>query len=846
MKIKAKSKSVLNRKNKILLYTKIINTLSSFVKSGHSTKKDFHKTSYNTESKNNFIHKSFTKNISSSRNYSKTEINNSSYNDNSYLIEQEKQITNPLYLLYKNKFYPHSYKNKNYIREVYHCLPPLKLVNNNINESSCNYYNNITNINQQINKSNYYNKKINEILSTEYENSVNDFNNIYKNNGEELLYDLGKSKEFNNESVIDVIKQNEIDMKETNYISSILGDKKGKKNYSVKLKNEKFIDPKNSLLTLKINNQLMNNLKEAGVSYAYNTYVNQINEKQKNKLQLLVMPKPKIKVMKYAFELSNNQNNLENAKIEGEEKSKKLLTINRHLFRKINKKIDKDTGNVNDNKDNKKEKEKDNQENPENNQQNPNEKLTINSTIMRNILIVEVKSYYCKYLLHSSVNPCSRMGATFINCYNKLFLFGGLLASDQSDLWKFEIKNKTYTWKKIKYNKELNFNPRYGHSCVFFNNSLYIFGGNLNIKKLKYPLEDILIYNINTNTMKIGSFKVEKYSFSSNNIYIPQRRNHIAQTIGWNMIVHGGIDINKEYLRENIGSVNEEEIRYQNEINNMEVNGDVLGDIMAMDLNTLKWMKLSNIIYKLKGKKAIKKPKNGIPRVYHSSCLVLSFENIVKGNKLNIYKNNSNIKDEYLENDVINSNLKLEVKYEGIYIFGGLDEYFKDTNNLFILHCFRNPLVFFEPLINGAPPSPRHMAVMNFNKILNFITIYGGKDSFRIFNDLYILDIMNFQWIKIDLFGPHEISGRMGHCGGIINEKLYIFGGCDEDNKYPTARVLCIELDLLRNKKLSKIFDFAKNTLIQSPKDKTAKNVMQLLKEGAEIPHDIYPFLQLD
>ena len=450
--------------------------------------------------------------------------------------------------------------------------------------------------------------------------------------------------------------------------------------------------------------------------------------------------------------------------------------------------------------------------------------------------------------MHSSVNPCSRMGATFTKCYNKLFLFGGLLASDQSDLWTLEIKNKVYTWKKIKYNKEVNFNSRYGHSCILFNNSLYIFGGNMNIRKLKYPLEDILIYNIKTNTMKIGFFKIEKYSFSSNNIYAPQRRNHIAQAIGWNMIVHGGIDISKEYLKDNVANINEEEIRYnQNEIKNLDFHSEVLGDFMALDLNTLKWMTLSNIVYKLKDKKTSKQMKNGFPRVYHSSCLVLSFENILKGNKLNIYKNNSNLKDDVLDkNEMIEEKQKFDLKFEGIYIFGGLDEYLKDTNNLFILHCFRNPLVFFEPVIKGAPPTPRHMAVMDYNKTLNFIAIYGGKDSFHIFNDLYILDIMNFEWIKIDLFGPHSISGRMGHCGGIINEKMYIFGGCDENNKYPSAKVLCIELDLLRNKKLSKIFDFAKSTLNQNPKDRTAKNVMQLLKDGAEIPHDIYPFLQLD
>ena len=857
MKASSKKRSISNRKNKILLYSKIMNTLSSFVKTGHSTQDNFYKTSFNTGDNFSFFHKSFTKNNStsynyfpknnsSSHNYSKTEVNNSSHNIKPYRIEQENKITNPLYLLYKNKFYPHSYKNKNYIREVYQCLPPLKLVSNN-EDSNC--YNITTNLNEQNNKNNnLYDKKINEILWTEYKNSVNNFNNIYKNNGEELLYDLGKSKEFSNESIIDAILKNEININESNYISSVLKDKKKKKNYSVKLKNENFTSPKNSLLTLKINNELITNLKEIGTSYTYNTYVEQINENQKNKLQLLIMPKMKIKVMKYAFELHKNQKNLENTKTQGEGKSKKILTINKHLFHKINKKMDNEAVDLN-NKDVKKEKDNQNinQENLDTNQQNPNEKLTINSTIMRNLLIVEVNRYYCKYLFHSSVNPCSRMGATFINCYNKLFLFGGLLTSEQSDLWNFEIKDKAYTWKRIKYNKDFNLNPRYGHSCVLFNNSLYIFGGNMNIKKLKYPLEDILIYNIKTNTMKIGTFKTEKYNFSGNNLYIPQRRNHIAQAIGWNMIVHGGIDINREYLKENIVNVNEEEIRVNyTDIKKMDVKGDVLGDFMAVDLISLKWMHLSNIIYKIKGKKVSKNVKNGIPRVYHSSCLVLSYENLLKGNKLNIYKNNSNIKAESLENEIIEEKQKFEIKFEGIYIFGGLDEGLKDTNNLFILHCFRNPLVFFEPIIHGAPPSPRHMAVMNFNKILNFITIYGGKDSYRIFNDFYILDIMNFQWIQIDLFGPHSINGRMGHCGGIINEKLYIFGGCDENNKYPNARVLCIELDLLRNKKLTKIFDFAKNTLSQNPKDKTARNVMQLLKEGAEIPHDIYPFLQLD
>ena len=167
----------------------------------------------------------------------------------------------------------------------------------------------------------------------------------------------------------------------------------------------------------------------------------------------------------------------------------------------------------------------------------------------------------------------------------------------------------------------------------------------------------------------------------------------------------------------------------------------ILGDFMALDLGTFKCVKLTNIVVK---KKKIKKlfQFKSLPRVYHSSCLVLSSEHIIQGNKLNIYKNDIKYTtNDYIQNGNETKNY-FDIKYEGIYIFGGLNENFKETNNLYILHCFRNPLVLFEPKINGKPPSPRQLACMNFNKILNFVTIYGGKNINGVFGDLYILDIM--------------------------------------------------------------------------------------------------------
>ena len=96
------------------------------------------------------------------------------------------------------------------------------------------------------------------------------------------------------------------------------------------------------------------------------------------------------------------------------------------------------------------------------------------------------------------------------------------------------------------------------------------------------------------------------------------------------------------------------------------------------------------------------------------------------------------------------------------------------------------------------------------------------------------------------LFGTDIKTQISGHCAGIINNKLYVFGGSDEDNKYTSAKLLSIELDLFRNKKLTRIYQYAKTVLSENPKDKTAKNVIDLLKDGADLPPDIYPFLQLD
>jgi len=742
------------------------------------------------------------------------------------IIMKNERTLNPLITVYNNSYYPRSYKNKNYIKEMKTCLPPL-LIKNEYSSS--------------------------KVLMTDYESSINKFNNIYQNKGNELEI----KKDSKDEEIIYEIKRNKINNKETTFINKILKDNQ-KQNYNISLRGkEEFSSPKNSLLTLKINKALIKNISKTISKYQYQSYVNKINEKQTYKLKLCIMPKTNIKELKYHFELNKQKEDelKRNGNSVLKESSKRAITLNKGLINKIAKKFNNNQASQEPGLENNKGDKKTisqgdiflnitDQNIPEGDKKN-----TINSTLIRNALILDVNLYYCKYLMHGSSNPNSRIEATFTPYHNTLFLFGGLQSTDVSDLWALDIRNKIFLWKKKTFVKEINFNPRYGHTTVLFNDCLYIYGGKFNLKNLKYPLEDILIYNISSNMMKIGSFKNEKNILSRKYVYIPPRRNHIAHVIGWNMIVHGGIDISKENLKDNnqdyyFGDDNQKK-NIDLKINDNIYKYPILGDFMALDLTTLKWMNLTNIVFKKKTSKKLSHFKN-LPRVYHSSCLVLSSESIIKGNKLNIYKNElKDLEDTFFQNGSDSKN-NFDIKYEGIYIFGGLDENFKETNNLFILHCFRNPLVLFEPVINGMAPSPRQMATMNFNKILNYIIIYGGKNINQVFGDIYILDIMNFHWIKVNLFGASIKRGISGHCAGIINDKLYIFGGCDEDNRYINAKLLCVELDLFRNKKLAKIYEYASSVLKDNPKDRTAKNVLELLKGGVDLPPDIYPFLQLD
>ena len=353
---------------------------------------------------------------------------------------------------FNNTFYPRSYKNKNYLKEIKVHLPPIKT------NEGC-----ITN---------------NELI-TDYESSINKFNYMYKNKGDEL----DNSKESFDEEVKNEIQKNKIDMDESNFINSVLKNNQ-KQNFSVSLlTKEEFSSPKNSLYTLKINKSLMKNIFQVTTKYQYQTFADKINETQKFRLKLYIMPKSKVKQLKYGGTYKDKPNIIRDGP-KLRENSNQIKTLKRGLIDKITKKYNRKRSL-------KKEK------NAENNDEAIHLRITeenipegdkniINSTIIRNSLILDTNLYYCKYLKQVLNNPNSRMEATFTPYYNTLFLFGGLQTNNQSDLWELEINDKTYTWKKRIF-KDVDLNPRFGHTTVLFNDSLYIYGGKFNLKKLKFP-----------------------------------------------------------------------------------------------------------------------------------------------------------------------------------------------------------------------------------------------------------------------------------------------------------------------------------------------------------------------
>lgn len=76
--------------------------------------------------------------------------------------------------------------------------------------------------------------------------------------------------------------------------------------------------------------------------------------------------------------------------------------------------------------------------------------------------------------------------------------------------------------------------------------------------------------------------------------------------------------------------------------------------------------------------------------------------------------------------------------------------------DLKILRTDIKPMQWIVPDTKGLSPKPRYGHTMDFSQEFNFIIIHGGNnddESDVYFNDLFILNVNNCNWIKIQVHG---------------------------------------------------------------------------------------------
>ena len=326
----------------------------------------------------------------------------------------------------------------------------------------------------------------------------------------------------------------------------------------------------------------------------------------------------------------------------------------------------------------------------------------------------------------------------FNNNNNRVYICGGLTVKMSSmAIWYLNVDK--LEWNKVNQNELTN--NRFGHTSIIYQNKIYFYGGRAKIDKGLY-YAGLEIFSLND-----GLY----YKPMLGKLYSPiPRRNHIAILIDEQIFVHGGISENNE----------------------------ILHDCQLLNLNPLKWIKVS-LSSRIAG-----------PRLYgHTGCVVVPKQYLIS-HKFNIYS--------YPDIEVVNC----RIKKKGLYIFGGKSkEEGGISNKLWILSIGQKVLEWNLAETKGKPPRPRYNHSMNFYERGNFLIIHGGRNDLMsetiAFDDTFVLDLEFFEWFHVELysqFDKFKVLSRCGHQSVIYGNKLIIFGGMNNNN-YIGSSLFIVNLD---------------------------------------------------
>ncbi|CAG9313552.1 unnamed protein product [Blepharisma stoltei] len=141
-----------------------------------------------------------------------------------------------------------------------------------------------------------------------------------------------------------------------------------------------------------------------------------------------------------------------------------------------------------------------------------------------------------------------------------------------------------------------------------------------------------------------------------------------------------------------------------------------------------------------------------------------------------------------------------ELPGDRLLIFGGLYTSSKRFNDTYILHV---PSITWSQPPNqksGREPdnspsqigAPEPRAFCTASLIDKKVYIFGGYGGVyyqsKAFNDIYMLNIENWEWSKIEATGQVP-EPRTGHAACVIGSKLLIFGGCSNNTQFNSCHL---------------------------------------------------------
>ena len=142
---------------------------------------------------------------------------------------------------------------------------------------------------------------------------------------------------------------------------------------------------------------------------------------------------------------------------------------------------------------------------------------------------------------------------------------------------------------------------------------------------------------------------------------------------------------------------------------------------------------------------------------------------------------------------------------------------------------------------------------MDFYEKANYLIIHGGRNDIlsqtSALNDTFILDLENFEWLKIELYSNNKdfkVISRYGHKSTIFSNKLIIFGGMNNSN-YIGSSLFIVNLDFYYSINMKTIEQMNIENIKKDDKLEHAKKMKKLqlelgkLKLGVVAPISLPP-----